>query len=329
MRCVALVPAYQNLATLPGILDELAHAGLPILVVDDGSTDGSAQWVGQWCRKGENRWMISLEANGGKGAALAEGLKEAARRDFEAALTLDADGQHKVADAVRLLSECKPGQVMLGARDETMAGYPATSLFGRRLWSLGIRALTGLGMSDPVCGMRVYPLPRSAKIECFSGHFAWEEEFLVRAARLGVLIDERPIATVYLPKQSRVSHYSLTRDWGESLAVFAGLMIECLVLAMPLRGKDQPLRRRDMSFRRIVGCAAFVGGMCGLWFPMWFAVPLAAWIAWKLHACWPAAAGCAIAFALLFGSLPTWLLTGSVVMVAFALTQAARLLDRS
>ena len=150
MRSVAIVPAYQNLSTLPGVLDELALAGLPIIVVDDGSTDGTAQWIGEWIRRGADRWAVVLKANGGKGAALEEGFKEAARREFDAALTLDADGQHRVEDALRLLRECGPGRMMLGARDERAVGYPVTSLFGRRLWSLGMRALTGLDRKSVV-----------------------------------------------------------------------------------------------------------------------------------------------------------------------------------
>ena len=92
MSCVALVPAYQNLATLPRILEQLTQANLPVIVVDDGSTDGTSQWLYNWCQTGENRWAIILEFNAGKGNALALGLAEAARKNFASTITIDADG---------------------------------------------------------------------------------------------------------------------------------------------------------------------------------------------------------------------------------------------
>lgn len=329
MRSVVVIPTYQNLSTLPTILDECIRANQPVIVVDDGSTDGTAEWLDAWCRQGENRWKITQKMNRGKGAALALGLAEAVQRTFECAMTVDADGQHRIEDALELLSRWMPGRLLVGSRDETAIGYPITSLFGRRLWALGIRAVTGLGISDPVCGLRVYPLAEISTIRCRSGRYAWEEEFLIRAAQLGVIMDQQRIATVYLPRGRRVSQYNLARDWGESLLVFIVMSVQCLLRFAPIRIQNQPLRCRDRSSRRLLGMAVFVGGVCGLISPIWVVAPILAWIAWKLHASWPMAVGSAVAVAVLSGNTSPWILVAGSALAAIAITQAARILGNN
>lgn len=94
MRCCVIIPTYENLSTLPAILDDCDAANLPVIVVDDGSTDGTAEAIRTWLDQGENRWSITMKVNGGKGAALAAGLAEASRHGFAGAVTVDADGQH-------------------------------------------------------------------------------------------------------------------------------------------------------------------------------------------------------------------------------------------
>ena len=324
MSCVALVPAYQNLATLPRILEQLTQANLPVIVVDDGSTDGTSQWLSNWCQTGENRWAIILEFNAGKGNALALGLAEAARKNFASTITIDADGQHRIEDALALLSNWKSGQLLLGARNETALDYPVTSLFGRRLWSLGMLVLTGLEISDPVCGLRVYPNAHAVHIHCRSGRYAWEEEFILHAARRGVLIDELTIKTVYLPPQTRVSHYKLFRDWTESLFVFTTWFIRSIAVSFPLRNRVQPLRHNGRSFRRLLGITVFVSGIAGLTTNWWIGAIIIAWLAWKLQTMWIVAVATTITVALLSNSLGTYSMLFAILITACLLTQAVR-----
>lgn len=324
MSCVVLVPAYQNLATLPRILEQLTQANLPVIVVDDASTDGTAQWLDQWCNQGGNRWKITLKSNAGKGNALALGLAEAARKNFDATITIDADGQHRVEDALALLADWKPGQLLLGARNETALDYPATSLFGRRLWSLGMLVLTGLEISDPVCGLRVYPNAHAAHIHCRSGRYAWEEEFILHAARRGVVINELTITTVYLPPQTRVSHYKLFRDWTESLFVFTTWFIRSIAVSFPLRHRAQSLRHHGRSFRRLLGITVFVSGIAGLATNWWIGAIIIAWLAWKLQTLWIVAVATTITVALLSNSLSTYSMIFAILITACVLTQAVR-----
>lgn len=283
MRVAAVIPTYRNLQTLPAVAQGLADLGFPVLIVDDGSPDGTGDWAQDWCASACDRWLVTLPENMGKGAALRAGLARARDLGFDAAVTVDSDGQHLATDAVRMRAEASDDCLVIGARSEQVDGYPARSMFGRRLWALGVRALTCLGASDPICGLRAYPLQRLHEVQCTGGRYAWEEEFLVRAAWRGWRIQELPITTVYLPKGERVSHFRLG-DWGDSVGMFARLALRRLFFLEQCASPSGPLLRRDVSWRWICGAAWFVGAELGVFTPLPAAIAAVIWIAWRLHA---------------------------------------------
>ena len=323
MHGIAIVPTYRNLRALPAVLAGLEAGGLPILVVDDGSDDGTGPWLEQWVAAGGNRWLERFPQNRGKGAALAAGLGRARALGFEFALSVDSDGQHLVEDALRIAAAMEPGVLLVGAREEVVEGYPPKSMFGRRLWALGVRSLTGLAIADPICGLRGYPLRETGSIEVTAGRYAWEEEFLVRAAWAGIEIRETGIRTVYQREGERVSHFAL-RDWFDSVFVWARLAWLRVAALAPRYQTRGPLACRDRSWRRIAGAAALVGCLAGALLPWFVALPLLAWVAWRLHA--PAAV--AIAAALVGAGIASAWSPAAVVpaapALAFLVTRAVR-----
>ncbi len=291
MHVIAIVPTYRNIRALPEVLSGLEAGGLPVLVIDDGSDDGTGPWLDAWIAAGGQRWLERFPANRGKGAALAAGLERAHALGFDFALSVDSDGQHLVGDALRMAASLEPGVMLLGAREEVVEGYPPKSMFGRRLWALGVRSLTGLGVADPICGLRGYPLRETHGVQVAAGRYAWEEEFLVRAAWTGVEIRETTIHTVYQPTGERVSHFALG-DWFDSLFVWARLAALRLLGLCPRYRPRGPLARRDRSWHRIAGAAAFVGVVTGcaagsvmsVSASLLITLPLLGWIARRLHA---------------------------------------------
>ncbi len=334
MRVAVIVPTYRNLRTLPVVLQELVDADLSVIVVDDGSDDGTNEWLRVWCHDHAQHTLITFAKNQGKGAALVAGLARARALGFECALTMDSDGQHRISDALKLLQKARSGVFLLGRRCEVTAGYPTASLFGRRLWALGIRALTGLGVSDPICGLRCYPLAQVEHIRCRGGRYAWEEEFLVRAAWAGVEIEELEIATVYQTGEQRVSHFRLG-DWIESLMVFVRLAAARVFLLTRSRvPRTASCRRRDRSWRRAQGAAILVAGTLALCAAQRFdalvglsiVVPVVAWLAWRLHASVLVTVSAAVCIAFLATIAPAWLCALAVIGLMLAFTQAARCL---
>jgi len=236
---------------------------------------------------------MSMPGNRGKGAALEAGLAAARERGFARAVTVDADGQHRALDA-RLVADAATDGLVVGAREERAPGYPARSLFGRRLWALGVRSLTGLGVADPVCGLRAYPLECLQDIRCRSGRFGWEEEWMVRAAWAGVIVRQVGIATIYKPPHERVSHWAW-HDWPRNVGIWA-MLAASRIIAMrgPLvPAHDQPLRGIDRSARVLAvmtfAVAACTGAASAHWGSTGLAIACAALVAlaFRLHASRP------------------------------------------
>ena len=110
---LALIPAFNEAERVAGVVRG-AGAHLPVLVVDDGSTDDTAARA-----KGAGAVVLRQNPNQGKGAALRVGFRWALDEGHEAVLTLDADGQHDPAEIPKFLhayADCRP-DLIIGARD--------------------------------------------------------------------------------------------------------------------------------------------------------------------------------------------------------------------
>ncbi|NLI14854.1 MAG: glycosyltransferase family 2 protein, partial [candidate division Zixibacteria bacterium] len=89
MRLLAIIPAFQAVSYIRGVIDSAKDRVSDILVVDDGSTDGTGEIA-----KSAGAIVVRHDSNRGKGAALKTGFAYAIEHDYEAVVTLDADGQH-------------------------------------------------------------------------------------------------------------------------------------------------------------------------------------------------------------------------------------------
>jgi glycosyltransferase involved in cell wall biosynthesis len=203
-----LIPAYQAAGSLPGVLRGLA-ARLPpgnILVVDDGSRDGTAA-----AAERADVHVLRHRENRGKGAALMTGLGHA--RDilgWEWAVTMDADGQHAVEDLDGFLAAV-PGPrtgLLAGTRTRAGSGMPWHRRFSNASTTGLVSRLAGRPVFDAQCGYRAYRL-ELAGILPPSGRFEWESQALILAARGGWDIESVPVRTVYAGEGS---HMDLFRD---------------------------------------------------------------------------------------------------------------------
>lgn len=256
------MPAYQAIRTLPSLLEGVERWGVPIIVIDDGSTDGTLAFLEQWSsgslsRASDDersslvpqpptaRHVIRRAENGGKAAALRDGFARALELGFDAAVTIDSDGQHDPDNGARLLErfvELGGRAIVCGERSAATPEYPLRNLAGRRLNDLAIRAQTGVPVSDCPCGLRVYPLQAVKAVRCMSGRFAWEEEFLTRAIWAGFVYERVAIRCIYqrAPDGTRSSHYRFMRDWPEGIGI--NLWLTGAALCPPVPSKHA-LRR--------------------------------------------------------------------------------------
>ena len=231
---MVVVAVYNNAGTILDVLSGLHGTGLPVIVVDDGSDDGTTEIVDRWVERvgGEACRSCRLEVNAGKAAALKAGFAWARELGHTHALTFDADGQHDVARVPAFLEALGSGDeeiLVLGCREPLAAGYPLRNLVGRLTSNLAIRAQSGVRHGDAPCGMRVYPLSVVERVRCLSGRYAWEEEFITRASWAGCRVRSVTVPSLYAPAGERLSHYRFLRDWPEGIAIYLWLLLRALL----------------------------------------------------------------------------------------------------
>ena len=195
----ALVPAYQAAAHLGEVLGRLARVApeLPVLVVDDGSRDATAQVAHMFGAR-----VHSFAANRGKGYALIAGFE--LLREYDGVLTLDADGQHPPECLPDFLRAFAAGaDLVLGARART-PDMPAGRRLANAISSGWVTAMAGQRISDSQSGYRLYGRRMLEATPITPGRYEVETEVAVRAARLGFRLAEVEIPTVYGAEQSQI-----------------------------------------------------------------------------------------------------------------------------
>ena len=218
MRHLVLIPSFNSGAKLAKTA-RAARARWPdVWVVVDGSTDGSGEALLAGAAEDAGLRVLFLPENGGKGAAVLHGLREAAAAGFTHALTMDADGQHPAEriPAFMAASRADPEAMVLGL---PVFGpeAPALRVRGRRVsnWWAGLE--TGwAGIGDSLCGFRVYPI--APLLEAMGRtrwmrRFDFDPEAAVRLSWLGVRAVNLPAPVRYLSAaEGGVSHFRYLRD---------------------------------------------------------------------------------------------------------------------
>jgi len=210
----ALIPVYNHEAAVPAVVEALLRAGLPCVLVDDGSSPACAAVLEQLAEH-ERTFLVKLPTNQGKGGAVMVGLREAARLGFSHALQVDADGQHDLSDVASFLDASRnhPDALICGypQYDESVPKSRFYARYLTHIW-VWINSLS-LQIRDSMCGFRVYPLPPvlalidSAKL---GKRMDFDSEILVRLAWRNQPMRWLPIKVHY--PQDGLSHFRLFHD---------------------------------------------------------------------------------------------------------------------
>ena len=168
--------------------EKLTHA-FEIVVVDDGSRDGSAAIIDQWRSRDERVHLVRHSANTGYGAALRSGLREATG---ELVFFSDADLQFDLGELGALLAHTDEFDIVAGYRFPRRDPWPRALIAAT--WGLIVRVLFGLRVRDIDCAFKVFRRPILDRIPIHSLGAFVNTEILVRAQALGASIRQVPVS---------------------------------------------------------------------------------------------------------------------------------------
>ena len=233
LRYVIVIPAYNHGTQVRGVVEKCLHLGLPVIVVDDGSTDATSSVLASL----SGVTVIHHKENQGKGTSLLTGF--AASLPFaDWAITIDADGQHDPEDILSLMQAVPEGQrpVVIGKRVGMGHGnVPWTSRWGKRFANFWVWTSCGRWLSDSQSGFRIYPLPETLHLGTRAKRYQFEVEVLVRAVWFGIPIVEAPVHAIYGAPEERISHFRPWLDFWRNTRTFARLIAMRILVPSRLR----------------------------------------------------------------------------------------------
>lgn len=208
-HCLVLIPCRDEAATIGAIVREVLVCLPQVLVLDDGSRDGTGV-----AAREAGAEVLRL-AGSGKGLALRAGMDVALGRGFSWVLTLDGDGQHLPAEIPRLL-DCQRetrADLVIGNRMAGAGAMPALRRRVNRLMSALISGLCGEAIPDSQCGFRLVRLDRQMLASLRAEHFEIESDLLMAAARADWRVAHTRVSTVYHGGGSHIRPMMDTVRW--------------------------------------------------------------------------------------------------------------------
>lgn len=196
MNALVVMPAFNEQGSVAEVVAAVHGAGLPVCVVDDGSTDATGSLAREAGAK-----VLRLPLNLGVGGALRAGFRYAIANGYDVVVQVDADGQHNPAQVCELLAALEEtgADMVIGSRFAVGAG--AYEVRGARRFAMGVLArraakATGTYIADATSGFRAIRRPL---LDRFAADYPVEYlgdtvEAMIEAGRAGAKVVEHPIA---------------------------------------------------------------------------------------------------------------------------------------
>ncbi len=209
----AIVPTFNHWTALPEVVTALRHLGLPVFVIDDGSSEPARYAIASL--EGDGVTVLRLERNAGKGAAVLAGFRLATAAGFTHAVQIDADGQHDTdaLPALMAAAMAHPDSLISGAPvyDDSI---PLGRKIGRWITHLWVFAETlSFRITDSMCGFRIYPLAAVTALlaqETVGARMDFDTDIMVRLFWRGIMPVMVPVRVSYPPDNT--SNFDLLHD---------------------------------------------------------------------------------------------------------------------
>jgi dolichol-phosphate mannosyltransferase len=222
-RFLTALPVYNEVRHVRRVLEEVRRYSPEVLVVDDGSTDGTSELLDDI--GGLHR--VRHEKNRGYGAALKTAFEFAQKHDYEVIVTIDCDGQHEPQRIPRFVQACDGWDIVSGSR--YLKNYPGDSeppaerkRINMKLTAELNRRL-GLSLTDAFCGFKAYRVSELHKLDLSEAGYAMPLQLWVQAAHARLRVRELPVPRIYLDEKrsfggalddgwTRLQYYHLVLD---------------------------------------------------------------------------------------------------------------------
>lgn len=207
MKLVVIIPAYNERKTIASVINGIpSHIDgidcVEVLVVDDGSTDGTVKEVR---RAGENN-ILAHQENQGLGVAFRDGLGTALEMGADIVVNLDADGQYNTAEIPKLIQPILDNEadVVLGWRDiDKLDFMPKSKKLGNKLATRVTKMLSGFPIKDAQTGFRAFSRDAGLRMN-LSGKYTYVQETLMQAKYKGLRIGQVPVEFSQRDGESRL-----------------------------------------------------------------------------------------------------------------------------
>lgn len=199
-QTLILIPAYLEEKRIGAVVKEALHYG-KVLVVDDGSTDCTAQEA-----EASGAEVIRQEINRGKGAAIKTGFNRFLEGDCQGIVLMDGDGQHDPREIALFTSAASDPSVMMvvGNRMGKAQNMPIVRKATNWLMSKILSFFVGVDVPDTQCGFRWIRRALVEKIKLRSDRFDVESDLLIEAGRVTKNIVSVPVSTIYRDEKSKI-----------------------------------------------------------------------------------------------------------------------------
>ena len=223
-KCAVVIPCFNEETTIAPLATAVRQYLPFVLVVDDGSTDGTSNLA-----SGAGAVVVSHQRNLGKGAALKTGLSLALRQGFEWAVTLDGDGQHALEDLPALLQCARQtgASLVIGNRMDNARAMPWLRRRVNRWMSRKLSQRAGRHLPDTQSGLRLIHLETWAALPLKTERFEVESETLMAFLAAGRRVEFVPIRVIRSRRSSHIHPVGDSLRWLRWWRNFSQLPTSC------------------------------------------------------------------------------------------------------